>query len=221
MIPSRRDFLASLAALATPTVASGAAPTLGIADLRADAALAVRAYDTLHPGLRRYNTPDQFAGHVAALHRALDREQTLGEAYLAFSVFAASLRCGHTYANFYNQARATRLALFEGANRLPVHFVWLDRRMIVTRNFSADARLVPGSEIVAIDGVPTSEILRRLMTVARADGGIAGLRGFVASHDRMWETSPRSVTRAAPKPQRVSAGPCRQPNAAALDSCLH
>ena len=26
--------------------------------------------------------------------------------YLAFSVFAARIRCGHTYANFFNQATA-------------------------------------------------------------------------------------------------------------------
>ena len=42
--------------------------------------------------------------------------------------------------------------------------------MIVTRDLSPEARLRPGTEVLAIDGVRSSDILARLMTIARADG---------------------------------------------------
>jgi hypothetical protein len=124
----------------------------------------------LHPGLYRYNTPQQIQADFDALRRSLDHDQSLGDAYLAFSIFAATIRCGHTYANFFNQTKATRAQLFENTNRVPFYFRWLDGRMIVTRNFSSDPTLVPGSEIVAIDGIPAQRILAKLMTIARADG---------------------------------------------------
>ena len=107
--------------------------------------------------------------HFAALQQALSKDQTLPEAYLALSVFLAKIRCGHTYTNFLNQPKAIAQTLFQQRNRLPFYFRWVDGRMVVTRDFS-EARLRVGTEILAINGVPVSTILQRLMTIARADG---------------------------------------------------
>ena len=158
---------APLASLGVTTTAQN---MLRSADLLADAAVLRRAYEALHPGLLRYNTPEQMSGHFDTLNQALTLDQSLPQAYLAFSIFAARIRCGHTYANFFNQPKEIASALFERDNRLPVHFVWLDRRMVVTRNFSSDPAIVPGTEILSIDDVPVASILDRLMTIARADG---------------------------------------------------
>lgn len=150
----------------------GAPPVARIpaADLQADLAVLKRAYETLHPGLYRYNDPARMEAHFAALKAELGRDLTLQEAYLAFSIFLAKVQCGHTYANFFNQPKAVATALFQQQNRVPFYFRWLDRRMIVTRNFSADARLVPGTEVLSIDGTPAATILDTLKQVARADG---------------------------------------------------
>ncbi len=142
---------------------------LAAADLRADAALLRRAYETLHPGLQRYNTPAQLEAAFRALDDEFERDRTLADAYLAFSVLAAKIKCGHTYANFFNQSPAVADALFR-LPRLPFHFRWLGKRMIVTRSFAADRRLRAGTEVLALDGVPVADVLARLMTVARADG---------------------------------------------------
>lgn len=158
------------APIAFPGTTAMAQNVLRSADLLADAAVLRRAYEALHPGLLRYNTPEQMSAHFDALNRALALDQSLPQAYLAFSIFAARIRCGHTYANFFNQPKEIGSALFERDNRLPVHFVWLDRRMVVTRNFSSDRGIVPGTEILSIDDIPVASILDRLMTVARADG---------------------------------------------------
>ena len=151
----------------TPPVA---VTTISKSDLAKDVDVLQRAYEQLHPGLYRYNTPEQMQGHFDALRKALDHDQSMSDAFLAFSLFAAKVKCGHTYANFTNQPRAIQQALLEGDDRVPFYFRWLDGRMIVTRNFSTDQALVPGTEVLSIDGVATKDILARLMTIARADG---------------------------------------------------
>jgi len=141
------------------------------ADLREDVRVLRRAYSLLHPGLLRYNSPQSITANFDALERDLGNGGTLAQAYLRISEFLGSIRCGHSYPNFYNQRKAVAAALFTGENRVPFAFRWFDGEMVVTRNFSSDTALVPGSRIVAINGTPTKDVLARLMRVARADGG--------------------------------------------------
>jgi hypothetical protein len=86
------------------------------------------------------------------------------------SQFLAKIECGHSYANFYNQSKKVADALFEGRNRVPFCFRWINGRVIVTENLSSSAELKPGTEILAINSVEATRILPALMTVARADG---------------------------------------------------
>jgi hypothetical protein len=147
-----------------------AMPRLKAADLHSDAMVLREAYEELHPGLYRYNTRAQMDAAFADLDRELDHDQTLQDAFLAFSEFAAKVRCGHTQANPFNQSKQTIQSLFKTTTRVPFYFVWLDRRMVTTQDFSASGAFAPGTEIVSINGVPTQTILARLMTIARADG---------------------------------------------------
>ncbi|WP_233842614.1 S41 family peptidase [Dyella sp. 2HG41-7] len=138
--------------------------------LQNDVTILAKAYGDLHPGLYRYNTPSQIDDALNDLRRTFAHDQTRASAFLALSQFTATVKCGHTYANFYNQTQSVQNSLFKNANRVPFYFRWIDGKMIVTRNFSDDTRIVPGTEILSIDDIPTSDILRRLMTIARADG---------------------------------------------------
>ncbi len=128
-----------------------------------------RTFTTLHPGLYRYATPAEVAARIDRLRSALAAGATRREAFLAFARFAASIQCGHTYPNVLNQPEAMRTALLGGATRLPFHFRWLDGRMVVTDGFGIPD-LPPGSDIVAIGGMPVADILEALLQVARADG---------------------------------------------------
>lgn len=162
---------ALLCACATEAPAGGLPEArFDAAGIQADIDLLQRAYETLHPGLYRYNSPETMRGHFAVLRAALHGDRTLAETYLALSEFAAKVRCGHTYANFYNQPQAIQAALFEGHNRVPFEFRWLDGRMFVTRDLTGRRLLPRGSEILAINGITASDILERLLPIARADG---------------------------------------------------
>ncbi len=142
---------------------------LQAADLQADFALLQRAYETLHPGLRRYNTPAQLDQHFKVLQDALNHDQPLQDAYLRFSEFTAKIKCGHSYPNFFNQRKAVAAELFDKSS-LPFTFRWVNQRMVITQNFSEDVRLVAGTEIESVNGVAASKILQRLLPIARADG---------------------------------------------------
>jgi Peptidase family S41 len=144
--------------------------SVSAAGLQADVRILRSAYEQMHPGLYRYNTPRQMAAAFDSLAADLNHDLALAEVYRRLSVFLGRIKCGHTYANFYNQSSAVAAALFRQSDRLPFYFRWLNRRMVVTRNFSTDARLVPGTEIVTIDGIPAGAILARLLPVSRADG---------------------------------------------------
>jgi hypothetical protein len=170
--------LLSFALLLHPCVpaAAQAPERLPAAVLRADVAVLRRAYESMHPGLYRYNTKARMDAHFARLEAEFRRDRTLAETYLAISVFLNTLACGHSYANFFNQPKAVADALFKRPGRVPFYFRWVEGRMIVTRAFASDPRLRPGSEILAIDGVGVPTIRQRLMTIARADGSNDGKR---------------------------------------------
>ncbi len=148
-----------------------ATATIPAADLQADVDVLQRAYEALHPGLYRYNTPARMQERFDQLRARFDRPRTLREVYLAFSEFAATIRCGHTYANFYNQTKAVTAALFDPGLRVPFEFRWIDDQMVVTRDLTGRDQLPPGTTITAINGVATADILARLLPIARADGG--------------------------------------------------
>ena len=141
------------------------------AGLLADLDILQQAYQTMHGGLYRYNTPAQIDLQFARLRERLQAGATLAETYCALLEFASGVRCGHTYPNFFNQPKAVGNALCTGTNRLPFEFRWLGDGMVISRNLSGDPALAPGTEVLAINGIPTRDVLQRLLTVARADGG--------------------------------------------------
>jgi hypothetical protein len=156
-------------------------------DFSSDISILRDAYETLHPGLYRYAAPRRVHARLDTLARAWTHTESRADAYLSLSRFLATVRCGHSYANFYNQSDAVRAELFDAAPRLPFHFIWLDERMIITRSYADDARLTAGTEVLSINGVAASRILRTLLPYVRADGGnddkrraLLGVRGNAA-----------------------------------------
>jgi hypothetical protein len=170
---SRRSFLKASGLLLTAGAMSVSARAethmLQPDAMQSDIMLLRHAYEMLHPGLYRYSTQQEMNLRWAALIKAAGSSTPLPSFYLSLSRILATIRCGHTYANFYNQRREVAAALFDAPDRLPFNFLWLDDAMIVTAD-PFDTGIAPGSRIVSINGRPAGEILASLMPLARADG---------------------------------------------------
>lgn len=161
---TRRAALAGIAGAGVAPSAWAASP----GDLAADVDLLRRIYETLHPGLYRYQSPTQFAQRCDDLKAA--SAGSLAAQYLLLSRLLAQVRCGHTYANFFNQSDAVSRALFQPVNKLPFHFVWVGDRMVVSANPRGVDGLGRGDEVLYVDGVPAAMIQSRLLPYMRADG---------------------------------------------------
>jgi hypothetical protein len=185
---NRRDVLAGLASttaiatLPSKSQSSNAtliAPTI----LQNDLALLKRVYTNLHPGLYRYATPAQIEARFGALSAKFTRALPLSSVYLELSKLLASVRCGHSYANFYSQTEAVQNQLFAGRNRLPFRFVWLNKVMVVTDPANVPG-LAKGARITRINSVSTRQILGTLLPYVRADGHNIGKQTSLLSVDR-------------------------------------
>jgi len=168
MILSRRQMLAiSGAAMLTSSSTLRAAPSAG--ELRGDIEI-VRRTLALHPGLYRYQTPRELEERLTALDRDYAAAAgSLDGQFLILSAFMAKIRCGHSQCNPYNQKKAVVQALFERPTRLPFEFDWIGGRMIVLADRSGHG-LPRGTEIRSINGMANTDLLRRLVPYARADG---------------------------------------------------
>lgn len=159
---------AALAPLAIP-FAARAAGTPSPADLKGDIAILRQAL-ALHPGLHRYATAAQVSARIDLLEREWLAASGLDGRYLALSRFLATIRCGHSYPNFFNQKKAVKADLFDRQTRLPFAFRWIDGQMIVIADQSGTGLVGPGTEVRTINGVSARAMLARLLPYVRADG---------------------------------------------------
>ena len=171
----RRDFLktGAAAALAGYSARSLAADMPTGADLSGEIDI-LREALKLHPGLYRYNRPDEIDAALAKLKRRFTGANALAAQYLLLSRFLAGIRCGHTYGNFFNQKKTVAADLFDRPTRLPFNFAWLGGAMIVTNDPSGE--LPAGTRIDELNGSDPKLLLQTLLPLVRADGHNDGKR---------------------------------------------
>ncbi len=143
--------------------------TFSPAQLKEDFDVFRKALIAIHPGIYRYNTPEILEKEFVSLEAKLKTPLSESEVFLLFSQFAEKIKCGHTYANPYNQSGLVRERLFGGKTYLPIYFRIVGGKIIVTENASSN-NLSKGSEITKINGVAVKQIIEKLLTVTKADG---------------------------------------------------
>jgi hypothetical protein len=200
----RRLFVATFAALLSARAVGGQTTPASLsadstellrnallapAATQADLDVVDQAFRSLHPAVYRYSTPAQWSARVDSLRVYFAVPRTRGDTYLAFARLTASIQCGHTYLNFWNQPRSVRRWLTDGADKLPFEFDLSDRdTWTVTR--SGNAALRAGDVVQAINGVRTADIVDRLLPYVRGDGADNGKRRALLDfrHHKEYET---------------------------------
>lgn len=142
---------------------------LSAQQLQADFTVFKKTLTAIHPGIYRYNSPENLQKEFADLELKLNRQLSESEFFILISQFLHKLKCGHTYANFYNQDEKLRERLFNRQTYLPFYFQIVDGKMIITANASSK-KISLGSEITKINGIAVKEIIEKLLTVTKADG---------------------------------------------------
>ena len=132
-----------------------------------------RGLAELHPGLYRYQTPEQFEAEFARAEAQVADGSDAMEMYLIASRIAAAVRCGHTWTNPLNQGAAVQRTL-AALPALPVRVRLLEDRLLVTA--SADPQVPANAELLAIDGRTPAALIADFLPYLRADGGNDGKR---------------------------------------------
>lgn len=132
-----------------------------------------RALSDLHPGLYRYQTPEQFQAVFTRAETEVAKGSDTLKMYLIASRIAAAVRCGHTWTNPLNQGLKVQdaLALLPA---LPLHVRLLEGRLLVTA--SADPKIPVNAELLTIDGRTPTVLASELIPYLRADGHSDGKR---------------------------------------------
>lgn len=164
---TRRSMLVSGGAAVIASQGLRAAPSLG--EYREDIEIVRRAL-ALHPGVYRYQTPAKLSQRLARLERDFIGAGSPDLRFLVLSEFMATIRCGHSQCNPYNQSKSVVQSLFERATKLPFEFDWIAGRMVVLADRSGTGMLRAGTEILTINGEAAPRLLGRLVPYARADG---------------------------------------------------
>ncbi|MEL6362807.1 MAG: S41 family peptidase [Pseudomonadota bacterium] len=137
--------------------------------LQEDFAILKRAYLELHPSLYRYQSPSEIEEAFEQLKSAWSEDRSYAQAYLDLSALLAEIQCGHTYANFFNQPKDVREALFDLDDKLPLTFRFIGEDMVVDHDVSG-ADIPKGSRITHIDGVRVRDILEKMLGYVKGDG---------------------------------------------------
>jgi hypothetical protein len=128
------------------------------------------AWINLHPGLYRYNNPEQIEGFFEALKIKCNAPLDERFFYVLLSQLAQKIKCGHTYLNPLNLDSSTQSRLLP-KKIIPIFFeVISENKLIITYNLSNNVSLKRGTEIVGINGVSSQTIIDSLLTVSRSDG---------------------------------------------------
>jgi Peptidase family S41 len=178
---NRRTFLGTGTGLAVATATIRPVDALAAPNLAGDISLVREILTSLHPGLYRYNSPRTVDAALSILEQKWAAQPELDARYLNLSRFLAMLKCGHSYANFFNQTKSVTDELFERNSRLPFSFKWIGEQMVVLQDQSGTGSLPRGTLVKAINGVRAKDMLARLLPYVRADGNNAAKRRALLS----------------------------------------
>lgn len=167
---NRRNFLSTIGAGIVGSVACPPAVRALTTTATDDIAIVREILTALHPGLYRYNSPMDIDAALSRLAKQWTEQPDLAARYLNLSQFLATIKCGHSYANFFNQTSAVKQALFDRGAGLPFAFKWIGNNMVVLQDQSGTGSLPRGTLIKAINDVPARAMLDRLTPYVRADG---------------------------------------------------
>jgi len=138
--------------------------TYATAELREDFKLLRSALEEGHPGLYTYTPKPEFDALFDRALQSLDRPMTEAEFVRVLLPLIAKIKCGHT------DLIRSRAAEDAERNLIPMEVAMLQGRMYVAKDWRAVTPLPQGTELLAVNGVPTKDLRERLCGDFGRDG---------------------------------------------------
>jgi hypothetical protein len=168
-----RAFLAfPILALATSTSLSGAEDDLRMltsGQMEEDLFLLSDVLEREHAGRLRYVQPEELDEAFGQALDFISEGRSILEFYRQVSELLSLLHCGHTRARLSSQDSNAVLAR---RGVLPIEVCLRGERAWIIRSLDELAKLEPGAELLAVDGITIAEIRRIAFTRMGGDGFI-------------------------------------------------
>ncbi len=149
------------------------------AQLQEDLRFLRQALERDHPGLYAFLDQEAFDGQYADLYRSLDAPMPEGAFPRHIAPLVAAIRCAHTGVR---PSDAFSNALERERRYFPFVVRMIDGRLFVLEGPGEAAPVVPGSEVVSINGVPAATLLSDLSARVPADGYNETYKVFQVNH---------------------------------------
>jgi len=146
----------------TATAAEMPNPMLSPAQAASDVVLLRRAFETIHPGLYRYQSKAAVDAAFARLEAQVKAPISTLTLHREIARLVASIHCDHSKPELPDAIEQWRQT---NASHLPLRFRLIEGRMIVL-----SGALPKGAEITAINGRPVPQILQAVAPLVAYDG---------------------------------------------------
>ncbi len=151
-------------------------PKISAEKAKEDFLVCKKALLQIHPGLYRYNTKSQIDSIFNYFEHVFSQPLSYRQAFLNFTKLTSALKCGHTFPSFYNQGSFIQEIVLNQKDKLPFAFRVFDERIFITQSVADNLFIPYGTEILAINKIPTQVILKEVANLVKADGSNNGKR---------------------------------------------
>ncbi len=152
--------------------------------LKSDLHVLEKALKEAHPGLYTYRRPQEIDNLFDSVYASLTTAQTELQFFSTISFLCSKIGCGHT------PCFLSRKYMSEYAEKTCKYFPFkiklLDKHLFVLSNLSTDSSLVPGTELLAINGLSVREILDRILPHLASDGYNQTLKYHITEEEFMY-----------------------------------
>jgi len=139
------------------------------ADLQSDFRYLRRLLEETHPGLYRYTPRVVMQARLDSIEKSLNQPQPFYQFFKTVSGLLADIRCAHTHALPHGKWREQ---FRSNLKTIPFFLVPFENRSYVIFNGTEDARILPGSELLSINGQSMDAIRQQVFRYHWTDGYI-------------------------------------------------
>ena len=136
-------------------------------ELKADLDLLAKTLEEVHPDLYAYTPKSSFAQKKESTEKELESPISRIDFYLKVAPLVAMLNEGHTkiyppYEEYYH-------FVGQGGLVFPFDLSLRENKVFVAANYSQNSLITTDSELLSINGIPTAEIVGRLLSLASGE----------------------------------------------------